>query len=273
MQKKFQEKIFLSSLKESVGKIRKNKIYFTLLFFTQLALIIIISAIFVNYSIKIGENMQEIIEPLQDFSATMIPEDAAAMLGNSEALSSAYDAMKMNIALLVLFSFIAYVIFGGINWNLANLIVNGREYPLLTYQLIFGISALFLTFVALLFSAFFLSFMAYVGNNQLAVLLGTVLLMGITYFSFISFALIHKYNLKQIKQLIKHTLQLGYKKFGTLSFSYAFMVLIIILFAGIVYLLLYSPMPALFFILILFILSMNWGKLYFLTTVNNVEKK
>jgi MFS family permease len=272
MQKRVEENLILSSLKESVRTIKKKKTYFAVLFVVQLAFLLVISAVFMHYSIKIGEDAQKVIEPLGNVSASLSPADTSTLLKQSAPVYEAYNRLVSNVLMFLFLSFILYMFLNGVVWDIANLMVNEKS-PFIRYQLMFGVSAFVFTFIALLFGGFFLRFLTYIGNNQIALILEILLCMAITYFAFISFGLINRYDTSQIKDFLKHAVFLGYKKFWTLIFSYLLMLLVISLFGGLIYFLLYSAMPALILSAILFILALIWGKIFFLTVVRKVAEE
>jgi hypothetical protein len=270
--KKTEENLISKSLKESFTIIRDKKSYFAILFLTQLAFMIVISALFVHYSIQIGENAQKVIEPLSEISPEITPVETTRILQESDAINTAYNIMVQKIIMLLGLGFLAYILLNGITWDIANLMVNEKS-SFLQYEIMFGISTFIFAFVAILFSGFFLRLLTYLGNNELAALIGLLLYIIVTYFAYISFGLINKYNTKKIKEFIKHTVNLGYNKLSILIFSYLLMTVVVVLFAGIVYQLVNSAIPGMLLSLIILILTMNWAKIYFLVTVKNVDKR
>ncbi|MBR9691623.1 hypothetical protein GOV06_02455 [Candidatus Woesearchaeota archaeon] len=277
--KNIQENIILDSLKESVDVIKKKRGYFGILFITQLAFIIALFFIlgaFVAYSTQMMEQAQTFFEDLGDVPADMDPIGTASLLENADEISVVYNSMMDFRNRMVLLGFIAfgiYLLLGGLNWDLANLMVNEKS-SFILYEVMFFISTAVFTITAFLFTGFFISLLNYIGTGPLARLIFMIVLTMIFYFAFISFGLINKYDTKQKTQFLKHTIRLGYKKFGTLLFSFFFMLLIISIFAGVIY---YSltdpiwifPIAGIF----LFILALAWGKIYFLITVKKVNEK
>jgi len=261
----------LSSLKESFKLIKNKKKYFSLLFITQLVLLLVISSLLLNYSAKIGEELQNMRDPLESISNTSINiTDTYQSFEQLESIQDSYSNIINYILTLVLFSFLAYLVINSINWGISNLMIN-KDYQLLKYISMFGISTLLFSAAALLIGFFF--YKVSKPGSQMFSFTVIALLIIATYLAYVSFGLIRKYKPKKIKNFLKHTLKLAYKKPETLVFSYIIIVLTTLFFAAIVYKLLYAPMPALILSLILLILAINWGRIFFLTAARNADKK
>ncbi len=193
----------LETFKNTQRSIFRHRIHFIILFFTQIAFIIAISAIFANYALEFSESAQEVIEPMAEMTGqeSIINQDLSGMM-------DAYNQMMRSVTHFLLFSFLAYIIFNGINWDLSLLITNNREKFMRTiiqfgiFTLIFGIPALFLISVI---SRIVLSLNI---TRSLLVFI-SILLIVVFYFMHISFALIHNYRIKKIKQHIKKTFSMG----------------------------------------------------------------
>jgi hypothetical protein len=125
----------------------------------------------------------------------------------------------------------------------------------------------------LLLGGFFVRLLAYIGNSQIAALLALLFYIAVTYFAYISFGIINRYKTGQINSFLKHTMLLGWKNIGVLLFSYLLMFLVVVLFAGVVTQSVNSSLIVLISSITLLILAMNWGKIFFLTAVKNVDKK
>ncbi len=263
----------LSSLKESFKIIKSKKRYFSFLFITQLIFLLVISLLLLNYSGNIGEEIENMVAPIEDISNTtmMTSAESYMALEELEAVETAYSNIIKYLIMFGLLLFLSYIFINGINWGIADLIVN-KNSSFKRYLLMFGISFLFFAFLGALFSGFFLRLSTYTGSNQLIAFIGIILFIIITYLAYISFGLVHKYNPKKTKEFLKHTLKLAYKKPEILVFSYLIIFLTTLFFAAVVYKLLYASMPYLILSIIFLILALNWGKVFFLTAVKNAEK-
>ncbi|MBD3355113.1 hypothetical protein GF361_03960 [Candidatus Woesearchaeota archaeon] len=264
----------LSSLKESFKLIKKKKRYFSILLITHVIFLLVISLLLLNYSANIGEEIEKMVEPLESLSntTTVASAESYMALEELESVETAYSNIVNYLIVFGLLLFLSYMIINGINWNIANLIVN-KSSSFKIYWLMFGISFLFFSFLGALLIGFFLRLSTYTGNNQLTAFITTIFFIVITYLAYISFGLIRKYKPKKIKEFLKHTLKIAYKKPEILFFSYMIIFLAVLLSAAIVYRLLYALMPFLILSIIFLILAMSWGKVFFLTAVKNSEKK
>jgi len=194
-----------------------------------------------------------------------------SLLGNVSGIEATYQSLVTNVLLWVVFSFLTYVLLNGLAWDTANMMVN-EDSPFLKYELMFGLTAIVLTIVAFLFGGFFIRLLAYIGNSQLAILLGTLMYIVVTYFAYIAFGLINKYKISEFGKFLKHAIKLGYNKLAILLFGYLFTFVISLLFLYFIYQSLNAPMLSLSLAMLLYVLALAWGKIFFLTLVKNSEK-
>ncbi|MBD3249084.1 hypothetical protein GF336_03490 [Candidatus Woesearchaeota archaeon] len=251
----------LETFKNTQKAIFKHRIYFIILFFTQIAFIIAISAIFANYALEFSESAQKVIEPMGELTdqRSIMDQDLSGMM-------AAYDQMISSVMHFLLFSFIVYIIFNGINWDLSLLIVNDKEKFMRTiaqfgiFTLIFGIPALFLISII---SRIVLSLNI---TSSLLVFI-SILLIIVSYFMHISFSLIHEYKIREIKHHIKRTFSMGIRKTKHLVPVYLINLTAIAGFFALVALAADKDLGLSALTIIAFVLVMNITRLYFITAV------
>lgn len=271
--------ILKKSLKESIEVIKKHKLIFLILFFTQLVFLIISSLTFVNFSVSIGENMQAFLEPLE--AIANIPEEQMMNLADSEVMDSLepmfekygyYNQIIKNLTLFVVSMYIIYIIINGINWDMSNLMVNKKS-PFLEYQVKFAILVFIFTLPIIAFINITMQYVFNIEQIQIAVPIYILVMLIALYFMYLSFASINKVKMiSHYPTIIKDAFLTGVKKAHIL-----FPVLLIT--TGIPALLIYiisTQLEANFLLLLsligLFVLLINWGRIIFLLVVKHLEK-
>ncbi|MEE9525325.1 MAG: hypothetical protein V3V78_01835 [Candidatus Woesearchaeota archaeon] len=269
MIKKTNQNIIFSSFKESFRTINNKKSYFIMLFVVQLAFIIIVSGLFAKYAVEIGEKAQVLMEPLQNISAEMNPLETTQMLERTAGLNDVYNQLKDSVFMFIIYSIVACLLVNGAAWNTANLMVNKKP-SFLLYGFMFVIVGLIFAIIGLMFLGIFVNVLTALGA-QTAGFVGLVLYIFVTYFAFISFGLIRKYNVKQLKLLLRDTFVIGYKQLGVLFPSYIVVFIILVVIMAIMQRLLFASMPTLTLTLLIFVLALSWAKVFLLTAVKKVS--
>jgi len=259
------------SLTQSIKAIKKHKLLFLLLFLTQLFFLIISSAVFVKFSVTIGDNIRAFLEPLENISVVPEEELITAIAPAMEKYGY-YKAMLRNLTLFIVTMFALYIVINSMNWNLSNFILNEKSL-FLKYQLKFGI--LFLTFTLPIIAIinFTTQYVFNIDQIQTAIPFYIIISLIFLYFMYISFAYMNKMkNLKQIPNIIKQSFIIGIKKAKILIPT-------IIITTGLPILALYAISTQLeanflllLFLIAVFIVLINWGRITLLLVIKNLEK-
>ncbi|MBW2978200.1 hypothetical protein KY331_05110 [Candidatus Woesearchaeota archaeon] len=239
----------------------------------QSILIVISSAVFMDFAISMGEDINAFLAPMENISAEAeSDEEILASLGPMMEKYSHYKSILKNVTLFVVTMFALYIVINGINWNLSNFILNQKSL-FLKYQLKFGI--LFLIFIIPLIAIinFASKYIFSIDQIQIAIPVYLIISLIFLYFMYISFAYIHKIKeLKQIPKIIKQSLFTGIKKAKILISA-------LILTTGLPVLALYTISTQLeanflllLFLIAVFILLINWGRITLLLVIKNLEK-
>ena len=110
---------------EAVRVVKKHRLLFLLLIFIQLIFIILVAVIGITYQIRIYENIQGIIGPLEkaDYDATALGEGYLFMEGMIEevaAITNSYKEMISNIFKMLSWMMACFLFFEGLGWSLAH---------------------------------------------------------------------------------------------------------------------------------------------------------
>ena len=260
-----------SSLKQSIKLIKKHKFIFLVLFATQLLLMIISSTVFINFSISMGEDINAFLAPMENISMESEEEILTSLEPMMEKYSH-YQAIVKNMALFIVTMFALYIVINSINWNLSNFVLNQKSF-FFKYQLKFGI--LFLVFILPLVAVinFASGYIFSIEQIEIAIPIYLAVSLIFLYFMYISFANINKIkNLKQIPDIVKQSFIIGIKNVKILIPT-------LILTTGLPVLALYAISAQLeanflllLFLIAVFIVLINWGRITLLIVIKNLEK-
>jgi hypothetical protein len=259
--------IIKASLKNSFKNISKNKGLFAVLFITQLAFIIILSVIFTKYAVEISSHAQAVMEPLQD--SALVEMDITALYKNPTDIYQEYKQMLSSIFMFFLFVYLCYIVINGINWDISNMILGGKcrcMHYLGTFAILFLIFTLPAVLLINIISKIFFS----IELAAAIIILGLAIFLIAIYFMYISFSLINKYKLKDLKKLLKHTFKIGFKNVPVLVTTHIIMLTPQIILLALIYRLLEANFFLLILLIILYIKAINWARIYFLTTVKEI---
>jgi hypothetical protein len=254
----------MKTVKQSFKNIAKHKTLFLVLFITQLLFLIALSFIFAKYTIAFLENANAIIEPLKE--SPLVQGNLAALYENPIETYEAYQQMIKNIAMLLTLSFVSYILINGVNWELSNMIT-GKKCRCIKYHATFALLTLIFVLPALLIINIFSRILFTVQLTSAILIIGLIVLLIALYFMYVSFSLINKYKLKK---LLKQTFKIGVKKFKTLIPTYIIMLIPQLIFLVLIYFLLEAHFLLLIGSTLLLVLSVNWARIYFLTTMKEI---
>ena len=257
--------IIFKSFKKSFRNIANAKYIFVVLFVTQLLFMIIVSAVFARYSVAFLEHSSAVMQPLQGTNLTL---DGLRSIDPTNVYSE-YKLMVQSIIMFFVLAYLCYIIINGVNWDLSNMIAGGKR-VLTHYIFIFALLVLIFTLPAM----FLINYMSRVlFNLELAgavVIVGFVLFLIALYFMFISFSLVNKYQVNGIGHLLKNTFKHGFKDSNVLFPTYVIMFTPQAILFALASMLLEANFALLLLVLVLFILAVNWGRIYFLTTIREL---
>jgi len=258
--------IILKSLKQSFT-LEDRKFYCFLLFLFQASFIILFSYFFVRFYINIIELLGSMIE-----SVSKIDFDNVVSISQSAELFSGYDEIIKYFAIALAVLYLTYALINSIIWHISNYCVSG-ENNFWKYNLHF----LILSFI-FIFPAYFLfriihgSLINFDFLSPTKIVVAAIILIT-WYFMMISFALINKYKIKQLKKHLKQTFIIGYRKALILIPTYLIIISAILLSFYLIYLAQDSIyLSALLLSVFLFLWVLVWSRLYFLITMRNIQK-
>ena len=255
----------LSSLKQSF-QIKNKKLLFAGLFVLQALTVILAAWIFAHYYLIIVDLLAKMMQTLESIDpSTMIT------LQQSMVMQLNYKVLFSTFLEGMFLLYLVYIVINGINWDLTNLLVNKKlKFPM--YLLQYGILAFIFTIPAIIVFRIILRGLLDLDFFYPMKLISIGIILVTWYFMMIAFALINKYKLRQIKEHLKQTFVIGYKKAKMLVPTYLIIVLVMSAFFSVVYYLQDSAYLSVTFIsIILFMLAVVWSRIYFLTTMKNLS--
>lgn len=258
-------KQIILSLKQSF-QIENKKLLFLLLFIIQAGFIVLISYLFVHYFTAVMELLNSMIQSIEQISPDTLINTQQNLL-----LYANLKKVTRIFSLAILVMYLTYVILNGLNWDFTNLFVNKKlGFP--GYEIQFAVLAfIFLLPAMIIFRVILKSLIQLDFLYPLKIIFAAIIL-ATWYFMMISFALINKYKLNQLKKHLLKTFIIGYKKAGILIPTYIIIIAVLSAFLYLVYLLQDSAyLSATFLSLILFIIAVVWSRIYFLTTMKNLS--
>lgn len=264
--------MFKNSLKKTLSIIKNNKYKIFLIFFLQIIFFISLSLIFYN---TINPAMDHAKNALDYYDKINLTESSGMFgyLGEDPLIIyKNYTKMIYYLKFMALFSFLAFAIINGLLWTLSDNLVNKKNLKQsLNHFSNFGIITLIfaLLFYVLIFNTL-KSSLAKLENSLLPLIGILSLLIIIIYFLFISFSLIDK---RKLKDILKLTFSIGIFKFPKIILVYSINLFILLLFSYLLYLTIEFNMIILSIILILFVLSFVFTRLFLIVYINDLVKK
>jgi len=195
----------LSSLKQSF-QIKNKKLLFLLLFIIQIGFFAVIIYLFIHYYTVFIESLDSVIQGIEQISPDSLP-------GMQQTLAL-YANMKNTTNILftgLLAVYLAYALVNSLNWDFTNLLLNKKlGFP--KYEIHFAVLAFIFLLPAMIMTKIVISSLVKIGFPEPMQVLFYLILLITWYFMMISFALINKYDLSQLKQHLKQTFIIGCKK-------------------------------------------------------------
>lgn len=257
------------SLKKTLSTINKNKSKILLIFFLQIIFFIALGLIFYN---TINPAMQHAKNAIDYYDKINVTESSGMFgyLGEDPLLIyKNYDKMMYYLKFMALFSLLAFIIVDGLLWTLTDSLVNKKNIKqFFNYFTNFGIlTAIFtLLFYILIFNTLKSSLVKLEYN--LSPIIPTLFLsILLLYFLFTSFSLIDK---RKIKDTAKLTFKIGIFKFQKIILIYLINLFIIFLFSYLLFLTIESNMIILSIVLILFVFSFVFARLFLIVAINDL---
>ena len=273
-------KTISASLKDSFKLIWKNKSLAVLLLILQLIFFAIFISINLKYQTKILESSVAIADymsklELDDISiASDILEKRNVLGDDPSSISKNYNEIAKNFKLYMAYIFILLIIFLSISWTITlksiykiNLKLAIHNLFKIFIVLLFYLGSIFLFF----FSLFNVSFSQIASESAFLTkyYVFFVFSMILAYFMFVSLALLHKTELKDI---VQKTLAIGIRKAHYILSAYF---INIFLFGSSVVLFSYfieKNFFVLFLSIVLIILSFVFGRIFMIKVVDNLTK-
>jgi hypothetical protein len=193
-------------------------------------------------------------------------------VSQSSVLFSGYSQIVRSFATGILVLYLTYAAINGIIWHISNFCVTGKN-NFWKYQLQFFV----LSFI-FLFSAYVIFRIIHKSLINLDFLypmkiITVIIILATWYFMMISFALINKYKLKQLKKHLKQTFITGYRKAKILIPTHLIILAVIFFTFYLIYISQDSIyLSALFLAIFLFLCALVWSRLYFLMTMKNIQE-
>ena len=261
-----------TSLEKTLLIIKQNKLKVFFIFFLQIIFFIALSLIVYNTIIP---SMQYAKEAMDYYDKINVTEDTGMFgyLGeNPLVIYQSYKNMMYYLKMMVLYSVLAFIVINGLIWAITDNLINKKNRKqFLHYFTNFGI--LTIIFIAILYLTIFKtlkSSLVDIGNSLLPFVGILILFIVLIYFLFIGLALIDKRKPKEIPKLI---LKIGILKFPYVILTYLINFAIILLLSYLIFLTIESNMILLSIILILFVLSFVFTRLFLIISINNLTKK
>lgn len=258
-----------SSLKKTLSAINKNKSKIFLIFLLQIVFFIALSLIFYN---TINPAMKHAKSAVDYYDKINITESSGMFgyLGEDPLIIyKNYTKMMYYLKFMALFSILTFIIINGLLWTITDSLVNKKNIKQsFNYFTNFGILTLIsiLLFYILIFNTL-KSSLVKLEYNLSPLIGGLFLLIILTYFLFISFSLIDK---RKLKDILKLTFKIGIFKFPKIILIYLINLFIIFLFSYLLFLTIESNIIILSIVLILFILSFVFTRLFLIVSINDL---
>jgi len=263
--------MILNSIRKTISTIRNNKSKILLIFFLQVIFFLTLTLIFQN---TITPAMQHAKNAVEYYDKINITEDSGMFgyLGEEPlVIYKNYKNMMYYIRFMALFAILAVIIINSLIWALTDNLINKKNIKqFFNYITNFGILTLAasIIFNILIFRTLksSLAEMEY----SLLPLIGILFLLAIfLYVLYIAYSLIDN---RRLKDTLKLTLKTALKKFPKIISIYIINLLVISLFAYLIYLTIEANMILLSIAVILFILSFIFTRLFLIVSISNLTK-
>jgi len=262
--------VFQKSLKEGFKAIKKHKVLFISLIVIQLFFIVFLLVVGINYQIKIYQNAQEIMLPLQqaNYNSSSLQSGnplMTDMMKQMVGITKNYQQMIKNISQMLILMLGGFLIFNGLNWSISNYMI--KKGSLLKYWGKFIIVSLVFILPISIFGYFFLYNL--VGNPNWfsnGIKIVEILFLVLSYFMIIGFCLVDK----KFKSLFKKIFVLGVTKAHFILIGFFFVLAAILLSLLFVY---YSTGYLSLMILsaIVLVIVLVLGRIYLISLVKNIR--
>ena len=262
----YQTEMIKSIFKKSFSWIEDKKKWFVLLFFTQLIYVGLMLFVVVVYFLKIMSHADVLLESISSITEEEIMSNS---ISHPLGLYSHYQSFLSAVVVMIVLSCVIYLLLNNVNWSITNKVVNRGKFlgffsKYIIFTLIFTVPLFFIAWGMLrlititTLQTFFLS------------LLGVIVLV-FWYFMCISFGLIHKYKLKQIKEHLIKTFYIGCKKAYVLVPITVFIVALLGVIGYLIYLA-SDIFPLMVVFIVLFILALVWTRILCMAATKEVIK-
>ena len=263
-----------SSLQKTLSIIAKNKTKILLIFFLQILFFIALSLIFYHTLNPAMEHAKNALDYYDKINTTQA-EGMSGIIGEEPfVIYDSYKKMMYYLELMALFSIISFIVINGVVWAFSDDLINKKDLKqFLAYLFNFGIISLAFILVeyALIFNTFKVSLLETESNGSLFPLIGILLLsVVLIYFFYISLSIIDKRNLKEIARL---TFLVGIFKFPFILLIYLINLIIFGLFSYLIYLTIELNIAILSIVVILFVCSFVFVRLFLIIGINDLVKK
>ena len=262
----------IDSLKKTLSIIKKNKSKVFLIFFLQIIFFITLSMIFYQQIIPAMHHAKNAVDYYDNIDTVENPGMFAYLGDDPLTIYENYILMMGYLKSMAIYSILAFIIINGLIWSLSdNLISKKTTKQFFTYILNFTIITLSFTliFYVLVFSTLKSSLIKL--EYTFLPLVGALFLSGLLiYFIAINFSLINK---RKIKYKLKLAFPIGIFKFPKIILIYLINLLIISFFVYLIYLTIEYNIMLLSIVLILWVFSFVFTRLFLIVSVNGLIKK
>ena len=272
--------LILTSLKESLKLIWKNKLWFMLLFVLEILFFAALSIASYNYQIKIVEHSNSIF----DYISKLKLDDAAvadnflqqkSVLGNDPLLiSREFNEILKNFRLLLLSIFISLVVFLSFAWTITIKIIHKLNVKNLAKHYL-GILAVLLFYLGLIFIFFYFLLNLSLSNIVLQTsmlitkyILFFIVVVVLLYFMFISLSIVQKTGFKNI---VQKTLIIGIKKIHYVLGIYAINLILSALSVVLFFKFFEESVFVLFFSIILLMFTLIFGRFLMINAFEKLD--
>jgi hypothetical protein len=245
----------------------EKKDLFVMVFFTQLIYLVAFLFVFVSSFYQIMTHSNYLMQKFYEITPEQI---SANMVDNPLALYSHYSSLVNAVVLLIVLSYVTYLVLNGINWSITNKIVNAKQ-KFFRFFPKYVIFTLMFTIPLMIVAWLFIRLITITGLQAMFLTLLGITILVFWYFMTISFSLIHNYWQWDLKYHIMHTFAVGVKKAGTLVLIGIFNVVVLCLLALLIYKASDYFIP-LIIAIVLFILGLVWTRILFMTAVREASE-
>mgnify|MGYP001614295624 CR=1 FL=1 len=273
------KKIILSSLKESIVLIWKNKSLFVLLFILQIIFFVVFSLISYKYISKMVESQKAIEDYLsqQNLDEDVVTENILqqkSILGDDPlSISRNFNGIVKNFRIYLASVFISLIAFVALAWTLTSKIINKLNFKQLINSFLKNLIIL-LFYLGFIFGFFFsllnISIMQFAAESSkffIKYIVFFVVSIILSYFMFISLALTNKTKLKNI---VQKTLIIGIKRAHYILSVYFINILLLGTSVFLLYYFIEKNSFILLLSIILLIFSFVFGRIFIINAVGKL---